>query len=245
MFHHHRLLRTQSLVVATLLATALLIGSLWLQQVRLRQRLGGLATVKYDDDEIQTVHRGMDGVSVDYQAAPSTASMADEIGEDYIEAARVDANVDTGDSADDDEDDFRNRYDRLAASATNDDPFDGSMTATALQPHSPFAYLTLLSSDEFLLGTVVLVESLLLTGTPNDIIVMVLPHISGHTRNTLAQMGGVLVVEVDYIENPSPEAMMAASRQRWNFSKLRAWQMIEYEKLILLGIVVTRWRAGV
>jgi alpha-N-acetylglucosamine transferase len=96
-----------------------------------------------------------------------------------------------------------------------------------------FGYVTLLSSDEFLPGAIVLVESLKQTGTNNDIVVMILPHISLSSRTKLCLVG-IIVVEIDYIDNPYAEAMVA-KRQRYNFSKLRIWQFSHYRRLVFLG----------
>lgn len=100
------------------------------------------------------------------------------------------------------------------------------------RPTSSHAYVTLLSSEQFLWGTMVLMESLILSGTVHDIIVMVLPHISHHSRQRLNELG-VIVMTIDYIDNPYPD-LMVATRQRWNFSKLRAWQLVAYESIIVM-----------
>lgn len=101
--------------------------------------------------------------------------------------------------------------------------------------HTRFAYATLLSSDAFLPGSIVLVESLRLSGTENTIVVMVLPHISLQSRVKLCMLGNIVVAEIDYIENPYTQSMVA-KRQRYNFSKLRIWQFIQYERILFLGV---------
>lgn len=118
------------------------------------------------------------------------------------------------------------------------------LRAPALQKASPlqiancsqFAYVTLLSSNSFLSGTLVLIESLRITSTTHDIIVMILPHISKIPRDRLFKMGAK-VLEVDYFVNPYTSKMISL-RQLDNFAKLRSWQMIEYERIVVLGTFI-------
>lgn len=98
--------------------------------------------------------------------------------------------------------------------------------------HSSFAYVTLLSSDNYFPGTAALVKSLQLTGTKLDIVVLTLPHISWVLKSRLCQLG-IIVIETDYIENPYEDLMISA-RQKYNFSKLRIWQLEQYFKVIFI-----------
>jgi alpha-N-acetylglucosamine transferase len=96
-----------------------------------------------------------------------------------------------------------------------------------------YAYATLLSSSEFVKGTMALMHSLQLTGTPHPLMVLVLPHIPYTVRNLLKQMG-LIVVEISYIQNPNL-ARMVAARQKFNFCKLNVWRMVEYDRIIMMG----------
>ena len=109
-----------------------------------------------------------------------------------------------------------------------------------------FAFTTLLSSDEFLPGTIVLIESLRSCKTKFDIIVMILPHIKVETRQKLSDYG-VITANIDYIPNPY-SSNMVAERQKFNFSKLRAWLLTDYKRVILIGmfhvfLVLISWRS--
>ncbi|KAI9144661.1 hypothetical protein BKA69DRAFT_1053671 [Paraphysoderma sedebokerense] len=99
--------------------------------------------------------------------------------------------------------------------------------------NSRYAYVTLLSSTAFLPGTLVLLESIYRTGTTADLIVLVLQHIPYSVRRKICGYG-FKVIEVEYIRNPNMN--MIASRQKYNFAKLRAWELDEYESIIVLGL---------
>jgi hypothetical protein len=71
-----------------------------------------------------------------------------------------------------------------------------------------FAYVTLLSTDTFLDGTLVWMESLRLSQTQQDIVVLVVPHVSLRARTILARFGAI-VIEIDYITNPNVDKMRA------------------------------------
>ncbi|KAI9144673.1 hypothetical protein BKA69DRAFT_726913 [Paraphysoderma sedebokerense] len=98
---------------------------------------------------------------------------------------------------------------------------------------SRFAYVTLLTSTSFLPGTLALSESIYQQATIADIIVLVLSHVPHSVRTTLCGYG-LKVMEVEYIRNPNKN--MVTSRQKYKFAKLRAWELDEYESIIVLGL---------
>lgn len=111
---------------------------------------------------------------------------------------------------------------------------------TSLKPR--FAYATLLSSDSFLPGTLALLASLRMSGTQEDIVVLVLDSISEHSVDILS-LAGARILRIDAIENPYARSMVAR-RQRYNFSKLRIWQLTQYTKIIMMGIYISKSKLG-
>lgn len=96
---------------------------------------------------------------------------------------------------------------------------------------SEYAYVTLLSSDDFLPGCLNLVESL--SESRNDIIIMLLPAVISEKSLHLLAQTRARIIAIHPIRNPY-STKMVARRQRYNFSKLRAWQLISYSKIILI-----------
>ncbi|KAI3634763.1 hypothetical protein MIR68_007144 [Amoeboaphelidium protococcarum] len=102
----------------------------------------------------------------------------------------------------------------------------------SLETYSQYAYVTLLSSELFLPGAVALIKSLQLTRTRYDIVVLILDHLHPESLDVLCQLN-VHVLKVDYIDNPYIDAMVS-SRQLHNFAKLRAWQLVKYDRIVVL-----------
>lgn len=95
---------------------------------------------------------------------------------------------------------------------------------------SKFAYVTVLSSDDLIPATLNLVESLRMTGTEHDIVVLA---VEGQVNRTVLidelarSKANVRLIQCKGIPNPY-------DRVSSEFAFLRAWQLTEYRKIVLL-----------
>ena len=94
---------------------------------------------------------------------------------------------------------------------------------------SDCAFLFMLSSNAYFPCLSVAIHSLQETGTKKDIVVMVTPNIWENVNNALRSMG-VNVVEITAVSNPSKKPKRHHLTD--NFTKLRAWQLAEYKKIV-------------
>lgn len=67
-----------------------------------------------------------------------------------------------------------------------------------------YAYVTLLCDDVMAKATITLVYSLKLTGTNNDIVVLVSPKVSEKTRFDLGTLGARVILIVKFVKYPFP-----------------------------------------
>lgn len=133
--------------------------------------------------------------------------------------------------------------------------FQASEDEEFLNGTSKFAYATLLTSNSFMDGVQVLVYSVMKSlheiclddYETADFVVMVVPHISLYTRSTLLSLADhslnfcsngqrilkVIVKEVDYVDNPYKKNMVTR-RQVFNFTKLRVWLLVFYDKVLFM-----------
>ena len=96
------------------------------------------------------------------------------------------------------------------------------------------AYMTLLShGDAYVPGIEALGRSLRSTGTVVPLVLMVTPDISKDTRARLSAEGWN-VHEVAPLENPHPEKAILFPRFAGVFTKLRAWEQTDFDKVVLL-----------
>lgn len=101
------------------------------------------------------------------------------------------------------------------------------------------AYATVLhSSGKYVCGAITLAQSLLRTGTKRDLILLLDDTVSEPKRNALIQAGWKLRF-IKRIRNPRAEKDMY---NKYNYSKFRLWQLIEYEKVVFIDadIIVLR-----
>jgi alpha-N-acetylglucosamine transferase len=95
------------------------------------------------------------------------------------------------------------------------------------------AYVTTLcNGDGYLPGVLVLGRSLEATGTQADRVVMVTPDVTTDAREELAKRGWAVRL-VDPVANPSLDKMLYP-RFETVFTKLCAWQLSDYERVVLL-----------
>lgn len=96
------------------------------------------------------------------------------------------------------------------------------------------AYVTTLCNGEgYLPGIEALGSSIKASGTERPMIVMVTPEVRPVTRDRLASQGWV-VRAIEPIENPNPTTQQMLPRFGAAYTKLRAWQLLELDKVVLL-----------
>jgi hypothetical protein len=105
------------------------------------------------------------------------------------------------------------------------------------------AYVTVLTGgDAYLPGVEVLGQSIRASGSNVPHVVMVTPDVGASARGALSAQGSILR-DIEPIPNPSPARAHLYPRFAHVFTKLRAWDLTEYDKLVLLDadtIVVQR-----
>ena len=93
------------------------------------------------------------------------------------------------------------------------------------------AYVTILhSSEDYVCGAIALAQSILQTNTNKDLVLLADRTISDHSIAGL-QAAGWKIKRIDRIR--SPNAMVDAYNE-WNYSKLRVWQLTEYDKVMFI-----------
>ncbi|MFT3765000.1 MAG: glycosyltransferase family 8 protein [Minicystis sp.] len=96
------------------------------------------------------------------------------------------------------------------------------------------AYATMMCNGEgYLPGVEALGSSLAASGTTAPRVLMVTPEVRPITRDRLAAQGWT-IREVDPIENPNPATQQMLPRFGAAYTKLRAWELDEYDKLVFL-----------
>ncbi|XP_031124404.1 UDP-glucuronate:xylan alpha-glucuronosyltransferase 2-like isoform X2 [Ipomoea triloba] len=101
------------------------------------------------------------------------------------------------------------------------------------------AYATVLhSSQNYVCGAITLAQSLLRTGTKRDLILLLDSTIPETKREALAKAGWKLQF-IKRIRNPRAEKK---SYNEYNYSKLRLWQLTDYDKVIFVDsdVIVLR-----
>lgn len=101
------------------------------------------------------------------------------------------------------------------------------------------AYATVLHSSEgYVCGAIALAQSLLATGTTRDLIILLDKSITMAKRQALAAAGWK-IRDIERIRNPRAQKK---SYNEYNYSKLRLWQLTDYDKVIFIDadIVVLR-----
>lgn len=94
---------------------------------------------------------------------------------------------------------------------------------------SDCAHLFMLSSNAYFPCLAVAVHSLQMTETKNDIIVMVTPNIWPQVTSALQSLD-VTILPIQAVKNPNYH--IKRTHMTDNFTKLRAWQLIDYKKII-------------
>ena len=91
------------------------------------------------------------------------------------------------------------------------------------------AFATFLSDDAYLLGARVLQQSLRSSGSRYPLVVLVTEDVSSAAR-ALLHAEDCLILPIEVVQNPNSEEV----RYKWVYSKLRAWQMTRYDRIVFL-----------
>ena len=94
---------------------------------------------------------------------------------------------------------------------------------------SDCAHLFMLSSNAYFPCLAVAIHSLQNTGTKNDIIVMVTPNIWIEVKEALQNLD-IIILNIQAVKNPNSK--IKRTHMTDNFTKLRAWQLTDYKKII-------------
>jgi hypothetical protein len=96
------------------------------------------------------------------------------------------------------------------------------------------AYVTMIcGGDTYAPGVEALGSSLRATGTQEPRVVMTTAEVSPPVRERLAGQGWI-VRDIDPVANPNPESSLLFPRFAQTFSKLRAWELTEFDKVLFL-----------
>ncbi|KAL3623457.1 hypothetical protein CASFOL_032273 [Castilleja foliolosa] len=114
---------------------------------------------------------------------------------------------------------------------------DVSKTNSIYQPRE--AYVTVLhSSEAYVCGAIALAQSIIRSNSTKDLVLLADRHISPQSIDGL-QSAGWKVKQIQRIRSPRSKKN---AYNEWNYSKLRIWQLIEYDKLMFIDsdLIVTR-----
>jgi len=99
-------------------------------------------------------------------------------------------------------------------------------------PRDPFAFITFTNNDKYAKGVIALAVSLKDVESHHPLIVLITSEVSSTSRKILTKLG-CIVIEIQPIKLP-PELSLEVSRWGPAFSKLHAFKMDQYKKLIWL-----------
>lgn len=98
------------------------------------------------------------------------------------------------------------------------------------------AYVTLLhSSEAYVCGAIALAQSIKQTNSTKDLILLADHFISVHSIQGLRAAGWKIKV-IKRIRSPHAEK---GAYNEWNYSKLRVWQLTEYDKVMFIDSALT------
>ena len=102
------------------------------------------------------------------------------------------------------------------------------------------AFVTLLTKPAYLPGTLVLHQSLMDVGTQYPFVVMVTPTVTEDDREILVKRG-IMVRDIDSLAPEAGRNNLAAhdARFRDTWTKLRAFELEEYEVCLLVAVTYT------
>ncbi|XP_057809126.1 putative UDP-glucuronate:xylan alpha-glucuronosyltransferase 4 [Salvia miltiorrhiza] len=101
------------------------------------------------------------------------------------------------------------------------------------------AYVTVLhSSEAYVCGAIALAQSIIQTNTTRELVLLADDHVSPESMNGL-RAAGWKIKRIRRIRSPHSRK---DSYNEWNYSKLRLWQLVEYDKVMFIDadLIVTR-----
>ncbi|KAF9606414.1 hypothetical protein IFM89_025103 [Coptis chinensis] len=113
---------------------------------------------------------------------------------------------------------------------------DGKITYDFTKLSSPIdhpkeAYVTVIhTSEEYVCGAIVLAQSIVQTNSTKDLVLLADESITKESRLAL-RAAGWIIKDIERIRSPYAETY---AYNEWNYSKLRIWQLTEYDKLIFI-----------
>ncbi|KAK9137263.1 hypothetical protein Sjap_007857 [Stephania japonica] len=108
--------------------------------------------------------------------------------------------------------------------------YDFSKLANSID-HPKEAYVTVLhSSEAYVCGAIALVQSIIQTKTTKDLVLLADESITNKSRKALS-FAGWKIKDITRIRSPYAKE---DSYNKWNYSKLRIWQLVEYDKVIFI-----------
>ncbi|KAL8170883.1 hypothetical protein V2J09_022687 [Rumex salicifolius] len=113
----------------------------------------------------------------------------------------------------------------------NNDILHQSAAATATATSRKEAYVTMLhSSEHYVCGAIALAQSILQTNTTKDLVLLADASISARSIQGLSDAGWK-IKRIKRIRSPNakPDAY-----NEWNYSKLRVWQLTDYDKVMFI-----------
>ncbi|XP_057541266.1 putative UDP-glucuronate:xylan alpha-glucuronosyltransferase 5 [Amaranthus tricolor] len=106
-----------------------------------------------------------------------------------------------------------------------------SLTRAPITYKAKEAFVTILhSSEDYVCGAIALAHSIRRTNTTKDLVLLADHTISSHSILGL-QAVGWKIKRIHRIKSPNAEA---DAYNKWNYSKLRIWQLVEYDKLMFI-----------
>ncbi|KAK4485512.1 hypothetical protein RD792_008154 [Penstemon davidsonii] len=109
-------------------------------------------------------------------------------------------------------------------------PFSQLDTMSHL-PQPKEAYVTILhSSEDYICGAMALAQSIIQSNSTKDLVLLIDNHISLQSQNHL-RASGWKIKRIQRIRSPFSTN---GSYNEWNYSKLRIWQLKEYDKVMFI-----------
>lgn len=110
-------------------------------------------------------------------------------------------------------------------------PLESKSHHSMRQTGSREAYATILHSAQFYVcGAITVAQSIRLTGSTRDLVILVDDSIHAEHRRGL-EAAGWKVITIQRIRNPKAEP---EAYNEWNYSKFRLWQLTAYDKIIFI-----------
>jgi len=94
-----------------------------------------------------------------------------------------------------------------------------------------YSYISILSTDSYLIGALVLYKSLISTNPKYPFNLLVTPNISNESLNILKR-NNINTIKIEPIKNPILKD--PNDRRFYNYSKLNMWSLIQFDKIVYL-----------